>query len=62
MLFLSSNETQVYQELLENAIYLGITTTSPNEALSKIAQQTRNRTITIASLKTFLHTQMSRNA
>ncbi len=54
MLFTSS-ETQIYQELLTNAVYLGVTTTSIQEALRKIAQQNRNKVTSIATLKTYLN-------
>jgi len=54
MLF-TSNETQIYQELLQNSSYLGVTTVSVKEALRKMTEQNRNKVTTVATLKTYLH-------
>lgn len=54
MLFLS-NENQVYQELFQHSIHLGVNTTSITDALQKMVQQNRNKTTSIASLRTYVH-------
>lgn len=54
MLFLN-NEQQMYQELMQHSLHIGVNTTSVTDAFSKLMQQNRNRTTNIATLRTYLH-------